>query len=982
MKKTRAIKVFVKKWRGRGKEKQDAHPFWEELVECLLDVKHGRDLLDYEKPVPKLALVTEEGQSPKYIDCYLKESKCVIEQKSHNIPLDKPHAQSDGKKLTALEQAQRYYNHLSLPDQGNYTIACNFKEFKIFDNTNKEQKPVTLALEELPRKWRYLHRVLKGGETKTNEDAQDAAAKTASGFVGQLYNLLLKQYSQKELTPDILHQLNVFCVRVVFCLYADDAEVFDNNQFHTFLNTFDARKLQEKFKWLFCALNQSEHSRPDSYDIEIKDFPYVNGGLFGGEEIPIPRLSDQIRDLLLNGSDNLYLNNKSKEPFEWSLISPTNFGCIFESTLDPATRKKNGMHYTSPKNIHRVIDPLFLDDLTIELNSILAMPRVSRKEKDDRENALKIFQRKIAKLRFLDPACGSGNFLTETFKSLRRLEMKVVNELPNYGLEDGVITEKNQSYIKNPCLVNINQFYGIEINDFAVQVANTALWISDCQMIAEAEELFNVSINPLPLAKNQNIYCANALEMGWKEVISPRALNYIIGNPPFKGARGAKDTKEEKAKRKAEMKVVLSDLDKKGRPVWQSIGNLDYVCAWYALATQYMQQNPAIRAALVSTNSIVQGEQAVLLWKPLMEHFNLKISFAWRSFIWNNQAKTTAQVHCVIVGFYCSKRRKPGDCHIYQESQPVITCERINNYLYPSPCYFINPGLSKPLCDVPNMLFGNMPNDNGLLSNFSAENRYAIIQQYPKSERMFRRFLGAQEYINNEERWCLWLKNIKPDIIRSIPPIYDRIKKVRNAREKSTRSGTRKAADYPSLFGEIRQPEMGRYIIVPRHSSENRDYIPMGFISSDIICGDSNLMVTEATLYHFGILESSVHIAWIRVVCGRLKSDYRYSKDLVYNNFPWPKVTEEQKQRIEQTAQGILDARSQYPESNLAVLYDSSTMHEALRKAHQDNDKAVFAVYSSMDICPDMSDEEIAQVLLRESVRLSKAKNKKVLKHK
>ena len=978
----------MKKWKGRGNEKQDAHPFWEELVECLLDVKHGRDLLDYEKPVPKPAYVIEDGQSPKYIDCYLKQSKCVIEQKSHNISLDKPHAQSDDKMMNALQQAQRYYNHLSQPDQGRYTIACNFKEFRIFDNHHKEQKPVTLTLEELPRRWRYLRRVLNGREMTADEAVQDAAAKTASDFVAQLYSLLLNQYPPKELTPDILHQLNVFSVRVVFCLYADDAEVFDNSQFHTFLDTFDARKLQEKFRWLFKALNQSESERPESYDIEIKDFPYVNGGLFGGEEVPIPRITDEIRELLLNGSNNLYLNNKVKEPFEWSMISPTNFGCIFESTLDPVTREKNGMHYTSPENIHRVIDPLFLNDLSDELDSIIALPQATKQDKAQREEELKKFQRKMAKLRFLDPACGSGNFLTETFKSLRRLEMKVVSELPNYGLEDGVITEKNQSLIKNPCLVSINQFYGIEINDFAVQVANTALWISDCQMIAEAEEMFNVSINPLPLAKNQNIHCGNALEMKWEDVISPRLLDYIIGNPPFKGARGGGDSKAEKERKKADMQAVMSDKDAKGKPVWQSVGNLDYVCAWYARAARYMQQNSAIRAALVSTNSIVQGEQAVLLWKPLMEHYHVRISFAWRSFVWNNQAKKTAQVHCVIVGFYCAKRRKPGYCHIYQEQENEqekelkITCERINNYLYPYPCHFINPGLTKPVCDVPKMIFGNMPNDNnGLLSNISSASKKAIVQQYPEGIQLFRRFLGAEEYINNEERWCLWLLNIDPSLIRSIPPIYERIQKVKMHREKSTRFGTRKAADYPYLFGEIRQPDRGHYIIVPRHSSENRDYIPMGFISSDIICGDSNLMIPEATLFHFGVLESSVHMAWIRIVCGRLEMRYRYSKNLVYNNFPWPKVPDEQKQMIEHTAQDILDARKQFTGSSLADLYDpvTMTMCPDLRMAHQANDRAVLTAYASMGITRGMNDEEIAEILLRESVRLS-TRTKKTIK--
>jgi N-6 DNA Methylase. len=383
-----------------------------------------------------------------------------------------------------------------------------------------------------------------GGETTINDNAQDAAAKTASGFVSRLYDLLQKQYKKEELTSDVLHQLNVFCVRVVFCLYADDEEIFDDGQFHSFLSAFSAKQLNNKFKWLFIALDKEK--RPESYDPEILAFPRVNGGLFKNE-VPVPRISEDVKTLLLNASEESQM--KGKDSFDWSEISPTNFGCIFESTLDPVTREENGMHYTSPENIHRVIDPLFLNDLSTELNSILNLPHENKKEKDARNKSLQTFQNKIARLHFLDPACGSGNFLTETFKSLRRLEMKIIAELPNCGLGDDAI-KSNGVYLKNPCKVSIRQFYGIEINDFATQVANTALWISDCQMIAEAEELFSVSIPTLPLKNNDNIRCGNALETNWEDVINPRSLDYIIGNPPFKGARGGKDSKEEKEKEK------------------------------------------------------------------------------------------------------------------------------------------------------------------------------------------------------------------------------------------------------------------------------------------------------------------------------------------------------------------------------------------------------------------------------------------------
>ena len=449
---TSKVRTFVNKWKDKGNEKQDTHPFWEGLVECLLGVKHGYECLDYEQKIPKRAIVEDNGEKPKFLDCYLKTSRCVIEQKSYKVSLDEKHAIIEGKPMNALQQAQWYYDNMNRPDdgkKGRYTIACNFQEFRIFDNNHGDALFETLRLEDLPRRWPYLRRVLMGGETSYNDDVQDEAAKTASGFVSKLYDLLQKQYTKEELTKDVLHQLNVFCVRVVFCLYADDEEIFDDNQFHTFLKTFNAKQLNNKFKWLFIALDKEK--RPDSYDPEILAFPRVNGGLFKNE-VPIPRISEGVKDLLLKASEESQM--KGNDSFDWSEISPTNFGCIFESTLDPVTREENGMHYTSPENIHRVIDPLFLDSLQAELDVLLKLPHENKKEKEERCKALQKFQNKIAKLNFLDPACGSGNFLTETFKSLRRLEMKVIGELPNLGLGDDAL-RKDGVYLKNPCKVNI-----------------------------------------------------------------------------------------------------------------------------------------------------------------------------------------------------------------------------------------------------------------------------------------------------------------------------------------------------------------------------------------------------------------------------------------------------------------------------------------------------------------------------------------------
>ena len=973
MKKEITIKVraFVNKWKNKGNEKQDTHPFWEGLVECLLGVKHGYYCLDWEQKVPKRALVEENGENPKYLDCYLITSRCVIEQKSFDVSLDEKRTIIEGKPKNALQQAQWYYDNMNRPDdgkKGRYTIACNFQEFRIFDNNHGDTLYETLRLEDLPRRWPYLRRVLMGGETTINDNAQDAAAKTASGFVSRLYDLLQKQYRKEELTSDVLHQLNVFCVRVVFCLYADDEEIFDDGQFHSFLNAFSVKQLNNKFKWLFIALDKEK--RPESYDPEILAFPRVNGGLFKNE-VPIPRISEEVKALLLKASEESQM--KGKDSFDWSEISPTNFGCIFESTLDPVTREENGMHYTSPENIHRVIDPLFLNDLNTELNSILNLPHDNKKEKEERYKSLQAFQNKIARLHFFDPACGSGNFLTETFKSLRRLEMKIIAELPNCGLGDDAI-KSNGVYLKNPCKVSIRQFYGIEISDFAAQVANTALWISDCQMIAEAEELFSVSIPTLPLKNNDNIHCGNALVTNWEDVVNPRSLDYIIGNPPFKGARGGKDSKEEKEKRKAEMKAVLADVNDEKKPIWESIGNLDYVCAWYAKAAQYMQKAPSVKAALVSTNSIVQGEQAILLWKPLMTHFNVKISFAWRSFVWNNQAKKKAQVHCVIIGFFCAKRKKQGDCFLYEEKkQTPIPCQHISNYLYPYDCYFINSRSANSLCDAPKIGIGNKPVDGGNYL-FTEKQKNEFIAKEPKSESYFHEWYGAKEFTTGIPKYCLWLGDCEPCVIDSMPLCKRRVEAVRLLRRKSPSLQTQKIP--PTQFHVKKMPKKN-FLVIPQVTTRNYEYIPFGYMTPDVLCGDKVRLMENGTNYHFGVLESSIHMDWVRMVSGRMKSDYSYSIEIVYNNFPWPKVTDKQREAIEQTAQKIIEARNNHPNSTLRQLYTPSLMPADLRTAHNANDRAVLAAYASMGITSEMSSEEIAVTLLRESVRLAKIAEKK-----
>ena len=983
------VKDFARKWKDKGREKQDTHSFWEELVECLLDVKHGRDVLNWEKDVPVPVITTEDGKATKYIDCYLETSKCVIEQKSHYIALDKVLEQSDGKPLNALEQAQRYYDRLNLQDKGRYTIACNFKEFRIKDNNHQERQPVSLTLEELPLHWRYFRRVLLGGEVESKEEIQDITTKTASGIVSKLYELLKSQYTRNELTRDVLHQMNVFCVRVVFCLYADAAELFDNNQFNTFLNTFEAKKLQEKFRWLFRALNQVESKRDESLDVEIKAFPQVNGGLFGGDEVPIPRISDDVRKLLLRSSEGIIIPGKDSEPFDWSQISPTNFGCIFESTLDPDTRHDNGMHYTSPDVIHRVIDPLFLDDLKKERDELLAMPKETKAQKKERNEKLMAFKTRLSQIRYLDPACGSGNFLTETFKSLRRLEMEIITELPDFGFEKDEI-RNGVTYFRNPCTVSISQFYGIELNDFACEVAKTAMWISDCQMDAETEELFSLPIKSLPLDKYSNIHCKDALFTDWNSVIPAKKLNYIIGNPPFEGSQVMDDGQ------KASLRAAMNAKDEAGKDIWKKQGKMDFVCAWYAKAAEYMKANTKVKTALVSTNSIIQGELVGLLWKPLVEKYNAHIAFAWKSFVWNNEADDQAKVHCVIIGFYLAKRQK-GKSYLYKESEPEpVEFDRINAYLLPAEQLFIGAPRKHIQGDsVSKMRFGSMPNDTVVIEDDSAPNgkrqiallrvssveRKQLIDKYPELEPYLPRIYGSEDFINGDKNYCIWITDDAPYTIRNHEAFRERFNIVKDKRASSTREETRLLADYPYKFGEIRQPS-NDYLLVPRTSSENRNYIPMGYVSKDIICSDACMTIESCPKCVFSVLESRLHMAWVKVVCGRLKSDYRYSIGVVYNNFPWPKLSNEQIDALGQAATELLRSRDEdLRDKTYEIIYDPDYIPSAeFVKAQRKNDAAVFKAYSSFGISQGMSDEDIALALLRKSVKIASAKPKKKAK--
>lgn len=748
-------------------------------------------------------------------------------------------------------------------------------------------------------------------------------------MVGQLYDAFSKQY--RDITNEQSQKdLNELCVRLVFCLYAEDAGLFGRkNVFHDYLNKYDDLTLMRKnLIELFKILDTKLEDRDPYLDEELNQFPYVNGGLFSNENIEIPLFTEEIRNTLLA---------KASDDFDWSEISPTIFGAVFESTLNPETRRSGGMHYTSIENIHKVIDPLFLNELRGKLDDALAY-----KNEKTRNEKLIEFQNYIASLNFLDPACGSGNFLTETYLSLRRLENEMLS-----AMSKGMMMLDIADTIK----VSIQQFYGIEINDFAVKVAKTALWIAEAQMWTETKTIISSFTNIsdfLPLETYDNIVEGNALRIDWNDVISNSKCNYIMGNPPFVGARLMCPNQ------KSDIAEIFKNT--------KNYGNIDYVGCWYIKASNYMK-NTCIETALVSTNSICQGEQTTILWKDMLNN-GININFAYRTFRWDSEANLKAHVHCIIIGFSYNARDKK----IIYDNGKFNEVENINAYLVDAPNVLID-SRSNPICNVIKADFGSMPNDNGFLSDYSREQILEITTKYPESENMFKLFIGATEFLHKKERYCLWLKGISPALIKKVPPIYEAVEKVKELRNNSNREATRKLADIPMLFGEIRQPD-GDYLVIPCHSSEKRRYIPVGYIDKNVICSNANILVPNANLYSFGVLMSNVHNSWMRIVSGRIKSDYRYSVKIVYNNFPWPNPTKEQKDKIEKTAQAILDARALYPDSSLADLYDELTMPPELRKAHQANDGAVMEAYGFN--WKTMTESEIVAELMKMYQELTK----------
>lgn len=893
-------KAFIKRWENRGNERQDSQSFWLDLLQSVYEVENPSEYITFEDKVML--------DHTSFMDGFIDKTKVLIEQKGADKDLNKAIKQSDGTYLTPFQQSKRYSANLPYSQRPRWIVTCNFKEFYVYDMEQPNGEPKVIKLTDLDKEAYRLEFLID----KTNEhlEREMKVSIEAGEIVGEIYESLLKQYINPD-SPESLHAINQLVVRLVFCLYAEDAGIFGHHMvFHDYLARFSSRDFRRALIDLFSVLDTPIEERNPYLDDELLAFPYVNGGMFAENNLEIPNFTDELRELILEHASS---------SFDWSEISPTIFGAVFESTLNPETRHSGGMHYTSIENIHKVIDPLFLDELKDELNEIRQF-----KQFKTVEQRAKQFQSKLSSLTFFDPACGSGNFLTETYISLRRLE----NEAIKLYMGDSVAFDVGQELVK----VQLSQFYGIEINDFAVSVAKTALWIAESQMLEETKDIVYANIDFLPLKSYTNIVEGNALEIDWETVVPKDRLNYIIGNPPFLGYS------LQSPKQKADLLSVY--VDETGKP-YKTAGKIDFVSAWYFKASQIMQ-NTSIRTALVSTNSITQGEQVASVWRPLYERFGIQIDFAHQTFKWNSEAKDKAAVHCVIIGFSCIDNK--GEKRLF-DGNNIELVDEINPYLKSGNTVFIE-NITNPICSVTKMTTGNRPADGGHLI-IEAEEYDDFIRREPKAKKYIKRLTGAAEFINNKDRYCLWLVDVSPKELRTMPLVMNRIELCRQARLAGA-PDRQKLASTPTVFREQKNPES--YIIVPSTSSENRRYIPIGFLDGETIPTNSATIIEDATLYDFGILTSNVHMAWMRTVAGRLEMRYRYSAKIVYNNFPWPEVTDAKKEIISKTAQAILDARELYPDSSLADLYDELTMPVELRQAHQANDMAVMRAYGMQKI--------------------------------
>ena len=887
-------KEFVERWKERCDEKKDTQSFWLDLLQSVYGVEYPAEFINFEKTV-------QFENSKKFADGYIRETRILVEQKSGGVDLAKGELQSDGVYLRPDQQARRYANNMPVDERPKYIITSNFKEIWIYDENRPHSDPEKILLKDLPKEYYRLQFIVDTGNVHIKKEMELSIK--AGEIIGEIYNAIREQYDNPN-DDETLKSLNKLCVRLVFCFYAEDAGLFGKKSaFHDYLEHYDADDLRGALKDLFAVLNQESDVRDKYLKPELASFPYVNGGLFDDEEIEIPQFTDEIRDLILE---------KASNDFDWSEISPTIFGAVFESTLNPETRRKGGMHYTSIENIHKVIDPLFYDDLCKEFEKIKSI-----KVKKTRDKELDAFRDKMAGLKFLDPACGSGNFLTETYLSLRRLENEAIQLMQGGKTSFGFL---------NPIKVHISQFYGIEINDFAVTVAKTALWIAESQMMQETERIMQQDLDFLPLKSYSNIVEGNALRVDWNSVVPADELNYIMGNPPFVG------TKMQSASQKKDMKEVFFNNPKYKK--------LDYVAAWYKKSADYICDSTNIRCALVSTNSIAQGEMVPILWKQLMNEYGIKIDFAHLTFRWDSESNLAAHVHCVIIGF-SHTGTATGRKHIFIDNKSHYA-QNINAYLMNAPTIFIEKR-QRTINGAKAMTKGAQLIDDGNYVLNESEKNNAVKSGVPT--KYIRKYLNAQIFINNNDsQYCLYLEEMSPKEINTYPFVKERVLAVKKFREESDAEFVHNLMNSPSRYFISTVPN-GKFLIFPIVSSERRKYLPIGFSSEKAVLTNALNFVEKATLYDFGVSISNVHMAWTRAFCGRLKSDYRYSKDIVWNTFPWPKPTAKQKEKIEKTAQGILDARAKYPNSSLADLYDETTMPPELVKAHQANDRAVMEAY-------------------------------------
>lgn len=943
---TKELKDFITTWQDQGSEVADKVTYWNTLLEILGVPKQqieNKTYIEYEKPIK----LKENEKFHGSIDAYIPSTKVLIEQKSNGVDLFKPESRPNGgdtEKITPFEQAKRYDNHLGSKEKANFLVLSNFNQIVIYDvRESVDVKPLIIDLKDLEKDLYLLDFLVKPDETKRLEKEKRISV-AAGELVSKIYNEFANIFAKYDQVDDekIKHSINTLCVRLVFCLYAEDAGLFNaKEQFYNYLEPITPNKCGVALKNLFKVLDTKidDRTKDDPFwndeNPELSQFPYVNGGLFADTDIIIPPFSDELKDIVLN---------QASRGFDWSDISPTIFGAVFESTLNPETRRQGGMHYTSVENIHKVIDPLFLNDLKAELEDI----KQYKNKKTIKEKAI-AFQEKLSNLTFFDPACGSGNFLTETFLSLRRLENEAIR------LELGGESVLDVGQAGDWIHVSIQQFFGIEINDFAVSVAKTALWIAEDQMMKETQDLlYAPDWDFLPLKTYTKIHKGDALTMDWNVVLPNYACHYVIGNPPFSGKK--EQTKEQKEDLRYVFHVAKRD---------KSVSVLDYVCCWYKKANEYIT-GTKIQVAFVSTNSISQGEQVAPLWLHLN---NLSINFVWQSFAWNSEAKAKAKVHVIIIGFSNKKYAKK-EKFIFNKDK-VEKVKEISPYMvgYLPQNVVISKHTTNIDPKAPILHYGSMPIDNGYLI-LNKEDVEAIKEENKDFLKFVRPYRGGNEIINNKTRWCLWLKDANPSEFRKSKFIRDRIEKNQQFRANSKRPQTKELADIPYLFGEIRQPKSSM-LVLPKVSSEKRKYIPMPFIDPNTIINGSSLMISDATTYDLGILDSSVHMAWMRIVAGRLEMRYQYSKELVYSNFPWPNVDDKQKEKISQTAQAILDARANYPDASLADLYDSLAMPADLRKAHKANDKAVLQAYN---LPADATESEIVAHLFKMYEKLTKTK--------